>query len=143
MNTQKTNESGDTAQQSSMPDVEVEETNLRQLAISELGLTIQHSDDLPMASYDIETTDMGTQYANLRSDLLMGDTCVEDNGSIAQIIKNPSDVENQTGFVDEITVGEDVYGLMLSGTNCTGDMDLLDRFQNSLKAIFKDASPIE
>ncbi len=138
-NTQKTQEATSVEKQETAVSNKTEESNLKTLPVSELGLTIQYDKTLPDLSYDLEVTDMGTRYANLKSNLLVGDRCVEDKGHVAQIIKNPSDVENQTAVVEKIVIGADVYSLALNGVNCASDPELLGRFQNSLKDNFKNA----
>jgi hypothetical protein len=138
INTQKTDEGESTAIQNSASNEDIEKTSPKIVLISEFNLAVQYGKDMPNISYDIETTDMGTRYANLKNDLLVGDICAEDEGFIAQIIKNPSDTENQASVVEKITIGEDTYGLVLSGANCASDTDLLSRFQNSLKTNFKN-----
>jgi type II secretory pathway pseudopilin PulG len=140
VNTQKTNKAAEeTSRQNDMTNTAAEKVSLKTLPISEFNIIIQYDGSLPTVSYDIESTSMGTQYANLKSELLLGGKCTGDNGSIAQIVKNPSDVENKTDFVEEIAIGEDVYHLVLSGDNCASNVNLLAQFQNSLKDKFNSA----
>lgn len=137
MNTQKTNRAAEeTSRQNDMSSTDTEKVSLKTLSISEFNIVIHYDGNLPSMSYDIESTDVGTKYANLKSESIKGDKCVEDKGLIAQVIKNPSDVENKTYFVEEVTIGESVYHLALSGVNCANNADLLTQYQNSLKDNF-------
>lgn len=135
--TQKDNTTDPIVKQNETSESVVTTEDLKSLSISEFGVTIQYSDELPDITYSIEMTDLGTRYADLKSISLVSDKCVDDEGSIAQVIKNSSDDEDQRGVVDKLVLGDSMYALALSGDNCANDTSLLENFHVSLKAHFK------
>lgn len=140
--TTKKSATADKTQATSEPDQDASSTppapdpsTLRELPISQLGITISYDKTLPGVSYAISRTPAGTQYVDLMNDQLIGGICTNDAGTFASIIKDPT-ASDQATVSATVKVGDDTYGLSLPSADCTSNADLFAQFQDSIKATF-------
>lgn len=114
-------------------------TSLATLKVNELGVGVLYDSSLPTASYSYTAASDGVAaYANITSKSLIGTNCTGDNGSIAQIIKNPTSADNfsESPIVATATIDTNKYVLTLSGSNCASDTALLTKYQTSIEHNF-------
>lgn len=130
-NTSKPAETTPTAPQTPAPDP----STVKSLDISQLGLTLNYDRTLPGLSYEISRTGDGTQYVSLTYDGLVGSKCTGDQGEFASIIKNPTNTDS-IAINNTVKLGNDTYGLALPDNSCTGNVDLFNQYQASMKANF-------
>lgn len=107
--------------------------SLRSLVIEQLGVTVFYTIGTPAFEYSIQRTDSRTEYVQFTAAQLIGTKCTGDNGAFASIIKNPSSDEDQTTISQTVTVGDDTFGLSLSGAGCTADPELFMQYQTGFK----------
>lgn len=110
-------------------------STVKNLDISQLGLTLNYDRTLPGLSYEIKLTGSGTQYVSLMYDGLIGDKCTGDTGEFASIIKNPTSADS-VAIKNTVKLGNDTYGLALPDSSCTSNVDLFNQFQASMTANF-------
>jgi cytoskeletal protein RodZ len=103
--------------------------------IEQLSVAVPYITGIPAFSYSLEETGSGTQYATFYAEELKGTRCTDDEGAFAIVVKNPKSTEDQATLSLTKKVGQDTYGLSLTGSNCTGDAALFNQYQ----AAFKDA----
>jgi len=102
---------------------------LSSIDITPLGVSVFYTKGIPGFEYTAKRTADQTQYVELTSPDLIGTKCTDDTGLIVSIIKNPSSTEDQATLSQTVKVGNDSYGLSLAGKGCTGDAELLDKYQ--------------
>ncbi len=120
-----------TTPQSPAPDP----STVKSLDISQLGLTLNYDRTLPGLSYEIKRTGSGTQYVSLTYDGLIGEKCTGDQGEFASIIKDPTSADS-IAITSTVKLGNDTYSLALPDNSCTGNVDLFNQYQASMKANF-------
>lgn len=130
-NSDKSSSKSDSSTKPTAPDP----STVKQLEIAQLNVTLDYSNTLPGMSYSIGRTSGGTTYVQLANDQLVGDKCTDDSGVFATILKDPSSTDSTT-VSTTVKVGDDTYGLALPSDSCTGDKDLFDEYQTSMKQNF-------
>jgi hypothetical protein len=103
--------------------------------IEPLGITVSYVNGIGGFEYVIQRTASGTQYVEFRSPELAGTKCTDDAGAFVSILEAPDDNENPT-ITETKTVDGKKYGLSLTDDTCTGNPELLDRYQASFKDAF-------
>ena len=132
----------DTASTAETPDVPaVDPETLSSIAIESLGVTVYYSKGTPGFEYMINRTADSTQYADFTSADLVAGKCTDDKGLFVSIIKNPAS-ESQTSISQTVKVGDDTYGLSLTGSNCTDNAELLTQYQTGFKNGFSSLSAL-
>jgi len=135
-------ETDDTDSKTETSDVPaVDPETLSSIPIESLGVTVYYSKGTPGFEYMINRTADKTQYADFTSADLVGTKCTDDKGLFVSIIKNPA-TESQTSISETVKVGEDTYGLSLTGSSCTDDTDLLTQYQTGFKNGFSSLSAL-
>lgn len=120
----------------------VDPSTLNSVDVSPLGIVVFYTKGIHGFNYEVKKTDSQTQYAEFSAPELIGKICTDDNGTFASIVKNPTSTEDQTTITATTKLGNDSYGLSLSGKNCTANQQLLTQYQtafmngfSSLKAL--------
>ena len=104
--------------------------------IEPMGITISYVRGIPGFEFVVKRTATGTQYVQFLSPDLAGETCTDDEGTFAAIIKNPTSEEDQATITDSVTVEGDEYGLSLDSDNCTSNQELFAEYQDSFSEAF-------
>lgn len=104
--------------------------------IEPMGITISYVRGIPGFEFVVKRTTTGTQYVQFLSPDLAGETCTDDEGAFAAIIKNPTSDEDRTTVTDSVTVEGDEYGLSLDSDNCTSNQELFAEYQDSFSEAF-------
>jgi len=108
----------------------VDPATLSSLDVEPLGVTIFYTKGTPGFDFQVKRAGDGTQYAEFSATSLVGTKCTDDTGLFASIIKNPGLSGGQTTISQSVKVGDDTFGLSLSGKGCTGDVSLLEQYQS-------------
>ena len=116
--------------------VAVDPESLSSVAIEPLGVTVFYTKGTPGFDYSIKKTADSTQYADFTSTDLVGTKCTDDDGLFASIIKNPASSGADTTISKTVKVGDDTYGLSLTGAGCTNNTELLSKYQNGFSEGF-------
>lgn len=85
--------------------------------------------------YLVQRTTSGTEYVEFKSPELVGSKCTDDQGAFATILESPNDNEAST-ISSKTTVEGTEYGLSLVASNCTNNVELLERYQASFSDAF-------
>ena len=101
-----------------------------------MHITVSYVKGVGGFSYEVLRTQKGTTYVEFRSDDLISTKCTDDTGAFAAIIQNPTSTEDTSIISQKVMVGGVLYGLSLSGANCTGQPDMLQKYQNSFSDAF-------
>lgn len=128
-------EASDTSGDGAGNDATVDPSTVATIDIESMGITVAYVKGVGGFEYEIIRTSGGTRYAEFRNADLIGTKCTNDQGAFASIIENPTATEDAT-ISKRVTLGEVSYGLSLAGTNCTGNADLLARYQKSFSDAF-------
>ena len=120
----------------------VDPSTLNSVDVAPLGVVVFYTKGVHGFDFEVKKTDSKTQYVEFSASELIGTICTDDNGSFASIVKNPTSAEDQTTITATTKLGDDSYGLSLSGKNCTANQQLLTQYQtafmngfSSLKAL--------
>lgn len=115
------------------------DSSITTLDIPQLRVGLLYDKSLPTIGYTFHEEANGIPaYADITSKSLIGTACVDDTGSIAQIIKNPTSTSNfsESPIVATATVDSAKYVLTLSGSNCASNTTLLSQYQSSIEHNF-------
>lgn len=115
----------------------VDPATLASVAIEPLAITVFYLKGTPGFEFTVLKTADKTQYVQFTSPDLIGTKCTNDQGDFASIIKNPSSSETQT-TTQTVKVGSDTYGLSLASPGCTGNTELLTKYQTGFKNGFSN-----
>lgn len=120
----------------------IDPSTLNSVDVAPLGVAVSYTKGVHGFNFEVKKTESKTQYAEFNAPELIGTICTDDNGTFASIIKNPTSTEDQTTITTTTKLGDDSYGLSLSGKNCTTNQQLLSQYQaaftngfSSLKAL--------
>lgn len=107
--------------------------------VTQMSITVSYVKGLNDGfEYEVLRTPSGTRYVQFSTPVLVGTKCTDDNGTFASIVQSPT-ADDDTSTIDQkTTVDGTVYGLSLSGENCTGNLELFAQYQKS----FSDAFPL-
>ena len=119
----------------------VDPATLSSVAIEPLGITVFYSKGVPGFDFAVKRTADKTEYVEFSTAALVGTKCTDDEGAFASIIKNPGVNETQTTS-QTVRVGDDTYGLSLSGSSCTADAELLTQYQTAFTNGFKSLTAL-
>ena len=109
----------------------VDLSTLKSVDVAPLGVAVSYTKGISGFDFKVKKTDSKTQYAEFSAPELIGTICTDDNGTFASIIKNPTSTEDQTTITTTTKLGDDSYGLSLSGKNCTANQQLLTQYQTA------------
>ena len=109
----------------------VDPLTLSSVDVSPLGVVVFYTKGIHGFNFEIKKTDSKTQYAEFSAPELIGTICTDDNGTFASIIKNPTSTEDQATITATTKLGNDSYGLSLSGKSCTANQTLLTQYQTA------------
>lgn len=101
-----------------------------------MTITVSYVKGVGAFEYQVLRTPSGTQYVEFRSTDLVGTKCTDDAGAFASIIQNPSSTDNTSSVSQTVELESTKYGLALSGTNCTPNVELLQQYQQSFSKGF-------
>lgn len=135
--TTETDAANESTSPTQAPVTTVDPETLTSVDIEPLGITVFYSKGTPGFEFEVLKTADQTQYVEFTSSDLVGTKCTDDKGAFASIIKNPSTSETQT-TAQTVKVGDDTYGLSLASAGCTGNVDLLNHYQDGFKAGFSN-----
>jgi len=128
------------AQQTEQPQQEREPTvdpeTVSTIDIEPMGIAVSYVRGIPGFEFVVKRTATGTQYVQFLSPDLAGETCTDDEGAFAAIIKNPASEEDRTTVTDSVTIDGEEYGLSLDGKNCASDKELFTEYQASFSDAF-------
>jgi hypothetical protein len=145
-NTQENKNTPEQTQQSPRQDQPAQETeptkpaaidpsSVSTIDIQPLSLQVAYVKGIGGFEYVVKRSASGTQYVEFTSPQLVGTKCTNDSGAFASIIQNPSKDEAVTIDQSQSLDGTR-YGLSLSDDTCTGDTDLLKKYQASFRDAF-------
>lgn len=129
-----------TSETSTQP-VTADPDTLTSVAIEPLGVTVFYAKGTPGFEFEVLRTNDKTEYVQFTASALVGTKCTDDTGAFATILKNPSATEAQTTS-QKMKVGDDMYGLSLSSSGCTSDVELLTQYQDGFKSGFANLSAL-
>lgn len=112
------------------------------LDIEPLGVTIAYVKGVGGFEYEVRRTPSGTQYADFKSEELVGTKCTNDTGVFASILVSPK-ADEQSTLSKKVEVDGVTYGLSLASTACTSNIDLLKAHQDSFSEAFGLIKKIE
>lgn len=104
--------------------------------ITPMTITVSYVKGVGAFEYQVLRTPSGTQYVEFRSAELIGTKCTDDAGAFASIIQNPSSAETNSTVSQTVDLESTKYGLALSGTNCTSNLESLEQYQQSFGKAF-------
>lgn len=125
----------DTAGPDANPEAELDPATVGTLDIEPLGITISYVKGVGGFEYEVRRTPSGTQYADFKSEDLVGTKCTNDSGDFASILVSPK-TDEQATLTKKVEVEGVTYGLSLASAACTSNTDLLKSYQASFSDAF-------
>lgn len=120
----------------------VDPSTLTSVDIEPLAITVFYTKGTPGFDFAVKRTADRTQYVEFSSPNLIGTKCTNDEGVFASITKNAPSSVQQTESVKQ-KVGDDTYELLLSGKDCTSDIELLKEYQSAFSNGFSQLKAME
>lgn len=130
------NSNSNSSTKSETPDAtKLDPATISTIDIAPMGITVSYVKGVGGFEYSVKRTADGTNYVDFSSPDLVGTKCTNDTGVIVSIIQSPSSTDSST-ISKTVTVDGVKYGLSLSGTSCTANVDLLKKYQASFSNAF-------
>lgn len=114
----------------------VDPATVTTIDVAPMSLSVSYVKGVGAFEYQVLRTPSGTQYVEFKSAELVGTKCTDDEGAFASIIQNPSSSETNSTVSQTVDLDATKYGLALSGTNCTSNVELLGQYQQSFSKAF-------
>lgn len=114
----------------------VDPATVTTIDVAPMSLSVSYVKGVGAFEYQVLRTPSGTQYVEFKSTELVGTKCTDDEGAFASIIQNPSSSETNSTVSQTVDLDATKYGLALSGTNCTSNVELLGQYQQSFSKAF-------
>lgn len=118
------------------PKSTVDPSTVSTIVIEPMSIEVAYVKGVGGFEFQVLRTPSGTQYVEFRNAELIGTKCTGDVGTFASIVESPSASEDTSTLSQKVTVDGTVYGLSLSGSNCTSDTTLLGKYQKSFSDAF-------
>lgn len=132
-----TENSTDTAQTKPATDAStLDPATVSTIDIAPMFITVSYVKGLGAFEFRVLRTPSGTQYVEFTSPELIGTKCTDDKGAFVSIIQNPSSSESNSTVSQTVDIDTTKYGLALSGTNCTANVERLEQYQQSFAKAF-------
>ena len=119
----------------------VDPETLNSVAIEPLGVTVFYTKGTPGFDFTVLKAAANTQFVQFTSPDLIGTKCTDDEGVFASIIKDATDSEAQT-ISETVKLGSSTFGLVLATAGCTGNVELLQSYQDGFKAGFSSLTAL-
>jgi len=110
---------------------DVDPSTLSTIDIEPLGVAVSYTKGIPGFEFGVKRSSDGSQYVEFSAPELVGSKCTNDAGSFVSIIKDIKSSEDASTISQKVTVGGTTYGLSLTGSDCTSNIELLKKYQTA------------
>ena len=109
----------------------VDPATLSSIVIEPLAITASYTKGIPGFEFAVKRSADGTQYVEFSAPELVGTKCTNDTGVFASIIKGVNSTEDSSTVSQKKTINDVIYGLSLTGPDCTSNAELLKDYQSA------------